>query len=371
MSNRISTDSTTHPCVYREVHILHYGQEDRTDLVFRIHHCMGDGMTLSAVMMDMMDSEDGDEGVPLTARTKKPRKPCGAQTLSYLKFFLHCFVSFWVSLFKLLSVLFYVNDTPTLVNAVEKRAHKLSLGLSRPISVAELKLAGKNITEANRKKNKNQSTTSKVSINDILTSCLGGGIRRYLKKKNCPSIEKKVLRLTSFIIVSTRMVASGGDNQKLIEDFAQNKSDNQFTYVFMPLAADEASPIERVNKSNQIMSYLKKSLEPVIAQFTNELTMQLCGFPAVFWMTNRFQRANTAIMSNLRGPRVPLRVGKYRMTRLFNFVTPMGMAMCCSFFSYAGNVYLAVDTDSGVIPDAQELVDCIVEEYEAVVAKAK
>ena len=75
-------------------------------------------------------------------------------------------------------------------------------------------------------------------------------------------------------------------------------------------------------------------------------------------MINFFAAKVSAVMTNVPGPRRPIYLAGQRLNSLMFWVPRGGdIGLGLSILSYAGNVYVGIATDAGLMPDPQAIVD--------------
>jgi hypothetical protein len=73
----------------------------------------------------------------------------------------------------------------------------------------------------------------------------------------------------------------------------------------------------------------------------------------------------TAVLTNVPGPPIPLFMAGRPIESLMFWVPQSGrLALGISILSYAGNIYLGVATDAGLIPQPDELILAFYAEYD-------
>ncbi len=84
---------------------------------------------------------------------------------------------------------------------------------------------------------------------------------------------------------------------------------------------------------------------------------------------NLFGAKATAVVTNVIGPREPLTLDGVRVRQVMFWVPCSGrLGLGLSVLSYAGEVWLGVQTDTGLIPDPERILDGFTAEFEALSA---
>ena len=205
---------------------------------------------------------------------------------------------------------------------------------SRPLPLKQIK-AIKNVTGG--------------TVNDVLVSALAGALRRYLIGRDQPV---DGLTFRAFVPVNIR------SNEEMTQ------LGNKFSLVFLPLPIGLADPLDRLNFVREHMDTLKKSPEiPVAFNILKGIGMSPAELQEV--MVTMFGSKATAVLTNVPGPPIPLYLAGSKITGLMFWVPQSGrVSMGLSILSYAGQVFLGVATDAGLIPDPETIIDGFYDEYE-------
>lgn len=188
------------------------------------------------------------------------------------------------------------------------------------------------------------------TVNDILTSAVAGGLRRYLESRGEKS---KGLNFRAIVPVSLRP----------LEEMAS--LGNQFGLVFLSLPVGIEDPVNRLAVLRKRMNKIKRSFQPVVAlKILHLLGASPVGFQKL--VTRIFGSKGTAVMTNVPGPRERLYMAGKAM-RGFMFWVPQSarLGMGISIASYAGEVRLGIATDQGLVPDPEGIIDGFHQEFEA------
>ena len=205
---------------------------------------------------------------------------------------------------------------------------------SRPLPLKQIK-AIKNVTGG--------------TVNDVLMSALAGALRRYLISHGQPV---DGLTFRAFVPVNIR------SNEEMTQ------LGNKFSLVFLPLPVGLGDPLDRLNFVRQHMNDLKKSPEiPVAFSILKGIGMSPAELQEV--MVTMFGTKATAVLTNVPGPPIPLYLAGSKITGLMFWVPQSGrVSLGLSILSYAGQVFLGVASDAGLVPDPQTIIDGFYAEYD-------
>jgi diacylglycerol O-acyltransferase / wax synthase len=187
------------------------------------------------------------------------------------------------------------------------------------------------------------------TINDILLSAVTGALRRYLEERG---EFVKGLNIRAIVPVNLRPLEELG------------KLGNRFGLVFLSLPVGVSDPLRRLVVLRRRMDAIKNSPEAVVA----------LGILNVIGMTPKqiekiivaiFGLKGTTVITNVPGPRQTLYLaGKPIASLMFWVPSPSNLSIGVSIFSYAGDVFLGVATDAGIVPDPERIIELFQVEFE-------
>ena len=157
-------------------------------------------------------------------------------------------------------------------------------------------------------------------------------------------------------------------NLRPIEDAHQ--LGNQFGLVFLDLPLGIGDPLERLFEVRKRMNALKKSPE---AYLVFQLLRAIGIAPRQIFdlVVGLFGKKATAVVTNVIGPREPISLMGARLGDAMFFVPCAGrLGLGISVLSYAGGVRVGVQTDAGLIPDPDRILDGFRAEVDALIALA-
>lgn len=187
------------------------------------------------------------------------------------------------------------------------------------------------------------------TVNDVLLAVAAGALRRYLEKRGQ---DVNGVNLRAMVPVSIRAA----------RDLTQ--LGNQFGLVILSLPIGVRDPLLRLRVLKQRMDDIKDTPEAWVA-FGILSVMGLMPWQIEKIIVDIFAGKVSAVMTNVPGPRRPIYLAGQRLNSLMFWVPRGGdVGLGLSILSYAGNVYMGIATDAGLMPDPQAIVD----EYHAELA---
>jgi WS/DGAT/MGAT family acyltransferase len=180
------------------------------------------------------------------------------------------------------------------------------------------------------------------TINDVLLTAAAGALRRYMEKRGQ---DVTGVNVRAMVPMSVR---SGKD---------LNRLGNQFGLILLSLPVGVRDLPKRLHVLKQRMDDIKGTPEAWVA----------FGVLSAWGLTPRqiekllidfFAAKVSAVMTNVPGPRKPIFLAGQRLRSLMFWVPRAGdIGLGLSILSYAGDVYVGIATDAGLMPDPQAIVD--------------
>lgn len=194
------------------------------------------------------------------------------------------------------------------------------------------------------------------TVNDVLLTAMSGGLRRYLQSRDQP-----VDGLNFRAVVPVNLRKPG----------TEHELGNKFGLVFLSLPVGIADPVERLGELRRRMDGIKGSLEaPVAFGILNGIGLSPQTIQDV--VVSIFGTKGTAVMTNVKGPPVPLYLAGAPLDSLMFWVPQSGkLGMGVSILSYAGRVWLGLITDEGLVPDPEAIVAGFHAEFDALLEAAR
>jgi WS/DGAT/MGAT family acyltransferase len=334
-------------------------------LIARIHHCIADGIALISVMLSITDGgqdppprrpreadEDPDADwlsdavlKPLTDLTVKAIGMTGEGMVKSMDLLAnpHNGVMGGVEMARtgvqLLSdvaaLALMPDDSPTRL-----KGHGVGqkvVSWSRPLPLDPVKAVGKALG---------------CSVNDVLLSCAAGAIGHYLREQGDDTSGQEI---RAMVPVNLRPLEKA------------YKLGNRFGLVPLVLPIGLEHPLERLAAVNVRMAELKGSYQPVLA-FAVLAVAGLLVKPAQDALLGLFARKTTAVMTNVPGPREPLRFCGSTLEQTMFWVPQSGdIGMGVSILSYGGGVQFGLITDRKLCPDPEKIIAGFEPEFEKLV----
>ncbi len=344
--------------------IEHY--EGGSAVVVRIHHCIGDGIALTSVVMSITDGgnqpprrrrrapvedpQDPHEGdwladavlKPLTELTVKGIGMYGSGIAKALELLSHpgepaqgsaevvrtgAQVLKDVAAFALMP-----DDSPTRLKG--KPIGRKVVAWCEPIPLDVVKVVGKALN---------------CSVNDVLLACAAGAIGGYLAERGDDPTGKQIRAMVPV-------------NLRPLEDAW--KLGNRFGLAPLVLPIGIDNPVQRVYAVHARMAELKGSYQPLLAFAILAMT-GLFIKPVQDVVLGLFAKKTTAVMTNVPGPATPLKLCGSTMRQSMFWVPASGeVGVGLSILSYGGGVQFGLITDAKLCPDPDDVIQRFAPEFE-------
>jgi diacylglycerol O-acyltransferase len=336
-----------------QIHLVE-DYEGGSAMIFRIHHCIADGIALISVTTSLVDggsapperrrkqsagnAEDWISDTlikPFTDITVKALGAAGGGVAKSLEM-LHDpqqGLAGSLDVAKLgmqvvsdaAAMLLMPDDSKTRLKGKPGRSKRVAW--CPPVPLPEVKAVGKALN---------------CSVNDVLLSCVAGAIGQYLRDMGDDVTGQEI---RAMIPVNLRPIEEA------------YKLGNRFGLVPLVLPIGIENPIERVYEVRRRMNALKGSTQPVLAFLVLAISGLLIK-PAQDAITGMFGRKTTAVMTNVPGPREKVKfLGSTLEQQMFWVPQSGDIGLGVSILSYGGGVQFGVITDSTLCPDPQKIID--------------
>ena len=322
---------------------------ERSALVMRAHHCIGDGIALTSVMLSMADGgkpppHDPDDLAheahhenladvlitPLSHAAIKAIGLTGQGMAKGLDVLAHPEGTLDMARIgvqataDVAALALMPDDSPTRLKGRAAPAKRVAWG--EPLPLDEVKCAAKALG---------------VTINDVLLACVAGAIGAYLRAKGDDPTGQEI---RAMVPVNLRPLEQA------------HQLGNRFGLAPLVLPIGIEHPGERLYAVHARMDALKHSYQPLLA-FALLAVSGLMSKPVQSLITGLFARKCTAVMTNVPGPRERLALCGRSVEQIMFWVPQSGdIGVGVSILSYAGGVQFGLITDARMCPDPEAII---------------
>jgi diacylglycerol O-acyltransferase len=340
-----------------QMHIVENYEGDNFVVITRLHHCIADGIALMRVLLSLTDDEPDVQLKP--AAPRMPRSPDGL-----LSSITRPVAGLAGAAANLAETAVQVGATAvrggmTAVRDPQKvmdgargatdflaRLGLVTLRLPDPPTIYKGELTSRKRVSwsaaAPLDAVKNSAAAMGGTINDFMVSAVTGALRRYMEEQG---IQTADLNFRAYIPVNLR------PSEEAI------KLGNAFGLVFLSLPVGVVDRGQRFSVVHKRMEELKNSPEAAVAiTLLNAAGM----FPkeienAAFRI---YHAKATAVLTNVPGPSHQLYFAGRPLRYMMGWVPQAGsLGLGISILSYNGEVMLGINTDAGLVPDPEKIIE--------------
>jgi WS/DGAT/MGAT family acyltransferase len=329
------------------------GYGEGAALIYRIHHCIADGIALSRVLLSLADEAPGDDARPVEQPPTQHRRSNGGGALGAITGPVRGVVS---AAFGAAGAVAHES-----LEFVKNPAHLLDLaGATREDAdaLAKVLLRGndpKTALKGEMGVAKGVSWSDPIpladvlemghatgnTVNDIVMSAVAGAFRHYLDRRD------------EFVEQVTAMVPF---NLRSPTEPLPATLGNRFGLVFLGLPVGTLNRHVRLSKVHESMKRIKNSHEGVVAYGVLD-AMGRTPEGVEQRVIDLFTAKGTAVVTNVPGPRKPVYLAGTPIAGVLVWAPCSGdVSMTISIFSYDGQLTVGLMADAGLIPDPDELV---------------
>ncbi len=324
------------------------GLEDRNfAFVLKVHHAMVDGVSGTDLLRHLLDeTADSKQQFPVSSEAAEVRP-------SDLELIAHAMRSRIGGTGRFFKLLYQSLGS---LNSARKKA----MGSSKPVASMPLTAPRTHfnnrigperdvdLLELSLSEIKALKNATNTTINDVILTICGGGLRSYLQSKQ--DLPEK--SLTCLVPISVR------------KESTQFKTNNQVSGMWATLATDTADPMERLKRIHNDTLQAKQQHDTIGADMMQDWAE--FNTPGAFNLAvrlytslgfvERIAPVHNTIISNVPGPRKPLYLAGSRIRAMYPLGPVMeGVGLNISLASYEDVVGLSINADSSQIQDVAEI----------------
>lgn len=317
--------------------------------LWRIHHCIGDGTSLAAVISEMSDDPKTLKQFKTLKEKYTPKHKENwftntrlAKAIYFLIFLLLLIIGCLRILLKW-TIEIYKGPDPRTIFKGELTTEKV-VGLQRKkIRLEDIKEVGALVHG---------------TINDVAMTCFAGALDRYAKQKK-QEVKRQDIRLSIPVNIRTNL------HEMLTPS-------NKFGFIVCKLPLGITDPVARLRLISKQMNYNKQLPEQYFSYYVGLIT----GFLPKQFVRNTFNLLSTyqtTVLTNVRGPSEQLTMNGAKLIDIAAFAPqPGGVALGALVVSYNGYLNVTMVADANVIPDVQLLTQYFCDEFQELhrIAKA-
>ena len=338
------------------------GHTSETLALFRNHHCLCDGVSLSAAVADLSnESNELRDKILYAVETHKQRllrTSFMTRALSFLVGSLTYYVFGSIVVIILQAWNMVVSSNP--FEGMVKRG-----------SDTERSVSWKYLASVNDAKQVTKSIKKGAKLNDLFVACLTSAIeRQYEKLSRGKGTDNKRKGPTSVnLIVTTHLkggiIMPGESIGNKIGAFAVTAPFKKNT------TTTGGSSIKRLRTISKVLQLMKRTPAPQISYLMTSFISNYLPKCVAQYALVKANCHSVATISNVHGFPDTIHWDGNHIEMICAFLPlPTGIPIGIVVTSYNGRIIMSVDADASVVPDADAFLQWMVEEYEAIKSEA-
>ncbi|CAN6345917.1 unnamed protein product [Urochloa humidicola] len=359
----LSTAPMDHSRPLWELHVLDFPtSEAASAVVLRMHHSLGDGVSLLSLFIactrSAADPARLPELPPAPRRAgpahARPRPPLSAGLAAIALWVWSYAVLAWHTLVDVVcfvATAWFLRDTRTpFMAASEGVEFRRKRFVHRTLSLDDVKFV-KNVM--------------KCTVNDVLVGVTNAGLSRYCFRKNSDTNKKmkksqKHVRVRSALLVNIRKTPGLHALAEMMDSSKNSgaKWGNLIGYIVLPFhIAMHDDPLEYIRQGKRTTERKKTSLEAVFTYWSGNLIVKLFGMKAAAALLYGMFTNTTMSFSSMVGPAEKVEFYGHPIVYIAPSVYGHPHALTVHYQSYVNSVKLVLAVDDAQFPDSHQLLD--------------
>ncbi|XP_071696416.1 wax ester synthase/diacylglycerol acyltransferase 11-like [Rutidosis leptorrhynchoides] len=329
-------------------------------LVLRVHHALGDGISLMSLMLTLCRKLDDPEQTPtieplISSSISKRRE---LRTIDKIMRFLKMIWFTLIYMFEFTMRVAWMKDERTVVGGgegVEMWPRKLA---TAKFSIDDMRTVKNSVANA--------------TINDVLFGVISLGLSKYLDHRSPDSIEDG-LQITGVVLVNLRPSPGLQDMKELMKKNAGSGWGNKFGIMLLPVYYHKngSDPLQYLRRAKMMLDRKKLSLEAFLSYQIGYFVMKYIGAKYASLLNYKVVCNTSFTVSNIVGPREEFTIAGIPVTYIRTTSSSLSHGITMHMVSYAGKADMQILVAKDLIPDPENLAECfedaLLEMKEAVV----
>ncbi|KAM0865526.1 hypothetical protein ACQ4PT_043225 [Festuca glaucescens] len=354
----LSTMPMDHSRPLWEFHVLDFPTSEAAAAVaIRMHHSLGDGVSLISLLMACTRSAADPTRLPaLPPSSGGAGGPpwLSAGVLALAAWVWSVVVLAWntlVDVVRFVETSLFLRDTRTPFMGAEGVEFRRKRFLNCTLSLDDVKFV---------------KNAMKCTVNDVLIGVTSAALSRYyFRKTDDTSADdsrkaNKSIRLRSAMLVNIRKTPGLHTLAEMMDSSKDNavKWGNQIGYIVLPFhIAMHDDPLEYIRQGKKTADRKKRSLEAVFTYWSGNLVVKLLGIKAAAALCYGMFTNTTMSFSSLAGPAEKVEFYGHPIVYIATSVYGHPHALTVHFQSYMNIMKLVLAVDDEQFPDSHQLLD--------------
>ncbi|KAM0863102.1 hypothetical protein ACQ4PT_044818 [Festuca glaucescens] len=355
----LSTLPMDHSRPLWEFHVLDFPTSEAAAAVaIRMHHSLGDGVSLISLLMACTRSAADPSRLPALPPSSSGagRPALSAGVLAIAAWVWSLVVLAWntlVDVVRFVATSWFLRDSRTPFMGTEGVEFRRKRFLNCTLSLDDVKFV---------------KNAMKCTVNDVLIGVTSAALSRYYFRKTTSSDDtsgsgtkaQKNIRLRSAMLVNIRKTPGLHTLAEMMDSSKDNavKWGNQIGYIVLPFhIAMHDDPLEYIRLGKKTADRKKRSLEAVFTYWSGNLVVKLLGIKAAAALCYGMFTNTTMSFSSLAGPAEKVEFYGHPIVYIATSVYGHPHALTVHFQSYMNIMKLVLAVDDEQFPDSHQLLD--------------
>ncbi|VAH10742.1 unnamed protein product [Triticum turgidum subsp. durum] len=355
----LSTRPMDHSRPLWEFHVIDFPTSEAAGAVaIRMHHSLGDGVSLISLLTACTRSAADPARLPALPSPPPPRRsapPLSAGALALAAWAWSLVALAWntlvdVALFVATS--WFLRDAPTPFLGSPGVEFRRKRFLNCTLDLDDVKLV---------------KNAMKCTVNDVLVGVTSAALSRYYFRKigsgetsSDKRKPRKNIRMRSALLVNIRKTPGLHTLTQMMDPSKDNavKWGNQIGYIVLPFhIAMHDDPLEYIRQGKKTADRKKRSLEAVFTYWSGNLVVKLLGIKAAAALCYGMFTNTTMSFSSLAGPTEKVEFYGHPIVYIATSVYGHPHALTVHFQSYMNIMKLVLAVDDEQFPNSHQLLD--------------
>ncbi|KAG2625884.1 O-acyltransferase WSD1-like isoform X2 [Panicum virgatum] len=360
----LSTAPMDHSRPLWELHVLDFPTSEAVSaVVVRMHHSLGDGVSLLSLLIACTRSAAGPARLPELPSAPprragpvhaRPRPPLSAGLAALALWLWSYVVLAWhtaVDVLCFVATAWFLRDPRTpLMAASEGVEFRRKRFVHRTLSLDDVKFV---------------KNAMKCTVNDVLVGVTSAGLSRYYFRKtsdtnNDRKKSQKSICVRSALLVNLRKTPGLHALAEMMDSSKSNgaKWGNLIGYIILPFhIAMHNDPLEYIRQGKKTAERKKTSLEAVFTYWSGNLIVNLFGMKAAAALCYGMFTNTTLSFSSMVGPTEQVDFYGHPIIYIAPSVYGHPHALTVHYQSYVNSIKLVLAVDDAQFPDSHQLLD--------------
>ncbi|KAG0458099.1 hypothetical protein HPP92_023256 [Vanilla planifolia] len=324
--------------------------------VLRIHHSLGDGVSLMSLLFACTRRTSDFESLPSLPEARRRVAAAGTGFgACKLLFLLWTFIVYaWntlVDAFLFICSAVFLKDSKTPLFGVEGVEYRPKRFVHRTISLDDVKAIKKAMD---------------CTVNDVLVGITSAALSRYLERNYDGNLPQNLM-IRSTVLVNIRPSPGINELAYMMKAGSRAKWGNRLGYVILrfPIMNVE-DPLDYIRKGIKVAERKKKSFEAVFTYGSALLIVKSLGIKAAACLCHRVISNTSLSFSNMVGPIEEVGFCGSPLVYIAPSVYGHPQALTIHFQSYMKKMKVVLAVDEHVIPEPHKLLEDIAHSIEVI-----